>query len=121
MKDVQVSKTTVIERMRANMETHTATYEAALERYRQRQIDLINEALDKAKRHRDVDRFFLNRLPVPENHTDDYRIALEMLELDERETVTLSQNDFKRYYLDEWEWHASFAANTTSYVVGDAE
>ena len=39
-----------------------------------------------------------------------------MLEMDVRDTVTLSSNDFERFVRDRWEWQQSFKTNTASYL-----
>lgn len=116
MDTVTIKKDDLIEKIRANMGTHRSTYEKAVEVFEKEQKRLLAEMLRKAERGNPFDRLALSRLPVPEDHTRDYEVALEMLEWEVGDTVELDHTDFRRYVRDEWEWRASFAANTQAYL-----
>ena len=118
MRDVQMPKSALIDRINENKVKHVDTYKAALETYKVRCIEVVEKMLLDVKAFKDVDKLALQRLPTPETHEDDYDVALQMLELEEREIVTLTQEEFKQYYLDEWHWQRSFYANTASYTSG---
>ena len=49
---------------------------------------------------------------------EDYDTALAMLEWEVDDTVELDYRSFERLVENKWEWRASFAANTESYVGG---
>jgi hypothetical protein len=115
MQDVKIDKETLIAQIEANMKTHQATYEKAVEVFTRKQTELLEDLLAKARAGRGFDRLALSRMPVPENHLEDYEVALEMLRLDLRNTIELEYHDYRKYYRDEWEWQRSFLANTTSY------
>jgi hypothetical protein len=117
MQDIEIDKETLIKQIKVNMETHQATYEKAVEVFTQKQTELLEELLTKARAGRGFDRLALSRMPVPENHLEDYKVAIEMLELDLRDTILLDYPDYRKYYRDEWEWQRSFLANTASYSV----
>jgi hypothetical protein len=116
--DVTVKKAELIEKIKVNMETHEATYEKAVVAFRKQQIELLESQLNVARKGRPIDRMALSRMPVPENHMDDYNRALRALEMHTGDEIELGEYDFNRFVLDEWEWTHSFLANTTSYVAG---
>lgn len=117
MEDVKLEKKALIEKIKANMETHQATYDRAVEEFNKQQIKLLEEMVGKARDGQKFDRQALSRMPVPENHMDDYRRALALLEMETRDKIVLAPSEFNKYVLDEWEWARHFAANTASYLV----
>lgn len=116
MDTIEMKKDVLVDAIKTNMQTHKETYEKAVEVFKEEQTKLLEDLLAKAKRGRNFDRLALSRLPVPENHLHDYQVALKMLGHEVRETVELSDYDYRRFVLDEWEWQHTFASNTTSYA-----
>lgn len=116
MNTIEMKKDVLIDAIKANMETHQETYEKAVSAFRVRQENLLVTMLAKAEKGEEFDRLALSRLPVPENHLGDYRVALSMLGHEVNDTVELGEHDYRRYVLDEWEWQHSWTANTTSYI-----
>lgn len=114
MKTVTVEKDALIEKVRANREEHRATFLAAQEAFRERVIEELDRRLELARRGDRVELFI--RLPEPEDHTDDYDTAIAMLEWEVDPVVELDYRSFERLVENKWEWRASFAANTESYV-----
>jgi len=55
-------------------------------------------------------------LVFPQNHSQDYRRALEMMRASVFDEVKLSAEDFSRYVLNDWEWRANFLAATNQYL-----
>jgi hypothetical protein len=116
MDDVKLNKEELLEKIRKNMETHQGIYETAVEEFNKQQIELLENMVTKAREGKPFDRLALSRLPVPENHMDDYKRAVRLLEMEVRKEIKLDERDFNRYVLDEWEWQRNFAANTQSYA-----
>jgi hypothetical protein len=116
MEDVKVDKEQLLKTLRKNRKKHRGIYEKALEAYRVAAIEAFEKRLDDAKNGREIVTFV--NLPQPEDHTADFDTAIEMLEWDKGKSVILSQRDFQRFVQNKWEWRASFAANTESYVAG---
>jgi hypothetical protein len=116
MEDVKLEKAALIEKIKENMETHQDTYDKAVEEFNRQQIALLEEQVVKARAGQNFDRLALSRMPVPENHMDDYRRALRLLEMETREKIVLDPREFNKYVLDEWEWQRAFVANTSSYL-----
>ena len=114
MELITVIKTELVEKLKANRETHRALFLAAQERYRDAMIKELDQALEEARNGGTIRRSFA--MPVPEDHTADFDTAIEMLQWDLGKTVQLSYHDFQQYVQNQWGWRASFAANTESYL-----
>ena len=113
MENISVDKDQLIKTLKKNRKKHVKIFLRAQIAYRQQVVDWLDRSLDDAKNGREFQTFIT--LPKPENHTADFDTAIEMLEWDKGPEVVLSQRDFQRFVQNQWEWRASFAANTESY------
>lgn len=111
--EIVVEKDRLKETLVANRDKHRAMFDEAIEGYRTRSIELLEEHIQRIKKNK-VEKIFVN-LPVPEDHTDDYNRALENLEWTIFDTVTLSAREFDQYVRDNWAWKAEFTNTTSMY------
>lgn len=114
MESITVDKKDLITKIQANRDEHRAMFLKAQERYRDAMIAELDRALQEARDGKPIRRAFT--LPVPEDHTQDFDTAIEMLEWEQGDSVLLDARDFMRFVQNRWEWAASFAANTGSYL-----
>lgn len=114
MDRIVVDKAQLIETLTTNRDEHRAIFLKAQERYREKMIEELDRALLDAREGRAIKRAFA--LPVPEDHTDDFNTALEMLNWDQGDSVELGQHEFRQYVQNRWQWEASFTTNSLSYV-----
>ena len=115
MQKVTVRKTELIKRLEENMAKHNAIFLAAMEGYREQALRQVNDWIDALKRFDNP--VMISRLPVPEEHTDDYKTAIEMLKMSVDLEVEISQSDFRCYVQDKWEWKQRFVSTNTAYLV----
>ena len=113
MDTITVPKDDLIRTLRENRDAHLEIFEKAQVVYREQMIAELDRALEEAKNGGKIRRGF--SLPVPEDHTEDFDTAIQMLEWDKNNTVVLSTREFRMYVQNEWGWQAAFAANTMSY------
>lgn len=114
MNTVNVNKARLVDTLRINRSEHRDIFERAQIAYREAMIAELDRALDDAKNGRQIKRAFT--LPVPEDHTDEFDTALQMLEWSTDEEIELAQHEFMQYVENNWGWARSFAANTASYL-----
>ena len=114
MELITVVKADLLDTLRSNRDEHRSMFIKAQEKYREAMIEELDRALQEAREGGRIQRAFA--LPIPEDHTDDFDTAIEMLEWDQGKTVELSQRDFLTYVKNDWGWQASFAATTQSYL-----
>lgn len=114
METVTVRRDELLKVVKKNRDNHRAVFEKAQTAYRARMIQELDSMLADAKAGRKIRRAIA--MPEPEDHTPDYDRIIRMLEMSVNDVLELSEYDFSRYAMDQWEWAASFAANTASYV-----
>lgn len=114
MDTVTVKRDELLAVVKKNRDNHRAVFEKAQVAYRERVIKELDLMLADAKAGRRIRRAIA--LPEPEDHTRDYDRIVRMLEMSVDDVLELSEHDFSRYAMDQWEWAAAFATNTLSYV-----
>jgi hypothetical protein len=82
--------------------------------YREKAEAALADRLELVREGGEFDLSF--RLPAPVNYEREYTTAIAMVEWEVEPEIELSDMDFKRYVLDQWEWGQVFAANTRSYL-----
>src|SRR5262245_26533705 len=113
---ITARKDVLLKTLRENREEHRAVFERALEVYREKWIELLEAKIESAKRGDRISQTF--RIPVPEDHTDDFDNAITMLEWHTGDEITLDDWQVATWIRNEWGWQQSFAANTGSYLAG---
>ena len=106
----------LIDILRRNREKHHDLYLVAMNEWRDQVVEELSQFTDRLMKGDKV--LIRSRLPVPEDHTEDYDTAIKMLELSVDDTIELSEHDIEEYVMDRWGWYASFAANTLRYTDG---
>lgn len=114
MDSITVPKDKLLTTIRANREAHREQFLAAQEKYREKVIAELDTRLEQARNGGRINLGFT--LPEPVDYTDSYDTAIQMLEWEVADQITLEQDDFKRYVLNKWEWARVFAANTQAYL-----
>ena len=111
---VTVNTNEIVERVQKNRDAHRKVYEKALERFRTEAIKVFNAKLDELKAG-GMPALYV-RLPVPEDHTKEYDVLLDMLHSHRSATVELDWASFRRYVRDEWDWKDAFVGTTMNYM-----
>lgn len=141
MKEVTVNRDQLIETLEDNFERHKRDYAEAKEGYQEQALAAVDQKFQKAKKQLE-DNFELIRkkirdldpndpepirdiitlihtvsmsLAVPQNHSYDYEMAIQMAKMEVNETITLTQDEFQCLVMDDWEWRREFEATKMSY------
>jgi hypothetical protein len=114
MENITVDKATLLAKLKANRDEHREMFLQAQDVYRDKMIAELDLALQEAREGKKIRRSF--SLPVPEDHTEDFNTAIQMLEWEQGDQVQLGYGDFQQYVQNQWRWAASFAANTSAYL-----
>jgi hypothetical protein len=115
VKQMNIEKATLIDKLKENQGKHREKFIEAIEAYRNAVIEALARALDDAKARRKFKTYF--DLPIPQDHSDDYAEVIGMLELEVEDVITLSRDDYRRFYLDNWEWKREFSTTSRTYGV----
>lgn len=113
---VDVKKADLIRVLRANAEGHNAVYRRAIEAYREKAIEALDGLLEQVK-DGVVAQLYVS-LPVPEDHSTDYWRAINMLVMHQGDTITLTEDAYRKLVDDEWEWSAHWHGSTAAYTNG---
>jgi len=114
MENVTVKKDALLDILTSNREAHRQLFLEAQEVYREKVIEALDERLQAVRRGDRVSTFF--NLPEPRDFTDAFDRAISMVQWNVGETIELSEHDFQRYVLNDWEWAQQFVASTQLYT-----
>ena len=116
-RETTVAKAVLLAKVKANRDGHREKFLRAQAGYREAMINLLDAQLAEARAGRDVDLSALVRLPKPEDHTDDYDLAIEMLGMEVGKNVTIGEKEFDNLVRDRWMWSQAFAGTIQAYGV----
>lgn len=114
MKQVTINKLELVTAIGINMAQHREVFLEALDGYRKAQIDLLERDLARLKSGRSLENA-IRYLPAPADHTRDYQRVLKMLAMHVADTIEMSQEDFARYVMDDWQWKRDFLITSANY------
>ena len=108
---VRVSKDFLLEKLRANRESHTSIYKEAFDKWHEQIVDVLKEELKKVEE--DKGYYPTIYVPQPSNHTKDYDRTIAQLEASLDSEFLLSSSEFAKYVQDEWDWKDSFTTTVS--------
>lgn len=111
---VTVKKETLLAALKKNREGHRSVFLKAQDGYRRICIEHLDKMLADAK----AGKAFLThiRLEAPQDHTKEYDVNIQMLEMSEDEKLVISEEQFRHFVQDDWEWREGFVANSAQYT-----
>lgn len=115
MRTVMVRKDELVEVLQKNRERHGEVFEKAYGRFMQAVERELEARLHRIRRGKTVDLAI--RLPEPRNMEDSYERALQMLAMETRDEVELSEQEFQQFVQDDWSWKREFATTASRYGV----
>jgi hypothetical protein len=136
---VYVEKSQLLEIVKKNKEKHDIIYSGALEGYNAavnnylKKVESETERIknlaieySKAESHGkvfDKTGLYLIRCDIPSSpvsYAFDYEKTIKKLELSTAEKISLMDNEFNQYVMNNWSWKTSFLASNVGYCSGFA-
>ncbi len=116
-RSVNVSRNTLLDKLRENLEAHKTEYAEAVADYQERLLGDLKLAAKKVAKIKDVKDLqnFSFDLPYPQSHEREYTEIIEMLEMSVDENIQLDAQSFRAYIKNEWAWRSHFDATRASY------
>jgi len=114
MHTIKVRKNHLLQTLKENRENHVGSYEEALEAYRQKSIELLEEHIERIRTGA-VEKVFVS-LPPPENYEEEYDRAIAMVEWHEEHLIELDEHQFDNYVRDQWNWKDKFIQTNSLYT-----
>lgn len=113
MKEVTIQKDEALKALKSNRKSHRKIFEEAVEGFKNRAEEALSDTLDRIQQGKiEAVQVFL---PRPVDHSKDYDREIRMLELSVDDTVTLSQQDFASFVMDDWAWRREFVTTNAAY------
>jgi hypothetical protein len=122
MKTVTVNKELLQATLEVNRGAHVEMYREAVEGWRYNLAAAVRAASLALDAGEEPDMGKLNfgyQFPKPESHEEEYERATSMLSWELGETVVLSQEDFRHFVEDDWDWKQGFKFSASQYSVTD--
>ena len=114
-KVIRVRKEKVLEMLRANKAIHHTEFEDSMTTWIRKAHVTVSELLCKLASENARDINLQINLPKPVSYEQEYDKAIRMLELEVREDIDISDEDFEKFFEDNWTWKHSFLSNTSMY------
>lgn len=104
----------LVEILKTNREKHRAVFLAAQENFRAAVIAALESRLEDVRDGKKIDQYI--RLTEPMDQTKDYDRVLAMCAHSSDDHITLDENDFKSYVLDQWGWKDQWKMSNATYT-----
>ena len=114
MKTIMVQKGVVLETLEKNRVLHLKEYKEAMKNWAEMAITQLKDEIKELENHPEDANLYFN-LQKPESHVDDYDKAIGMMKFEVRDEVEITEEDYSRFFLDEWNWSDGFKHLTTVY------
>ena len=111
--NVTVDRVKLLERLKANRETHAQVVAEARTGYLREAERRIKTRLSELQSGKMVALVF--RLQVPVDRTDVYDTAIGMLEMHTAETIDLEAQNYRELVEDKWDWSGEFWGTNKMY------
>ena len=110
---VTVPKDDLISKVTENRTKHKAIFDEAVEGYKKEGIKQLEAHIERIKSGKLMSVSV--HLPQPVNHTRDYDRVLSMLSMEVNPTVTVDEETFASYVMDDWAWKRQFLTTNSAY------
>lgn len=127
IKTVNVNRSQLLTTLESNLKTHKEVFREAMKGYQDAKITkmiALHGAAEKAVNSNNEE----NRKAVheaystyanlrrPQDHSESYELAIEIMKWETEDTIELSINDFQCYVRDKWNWKEQFRGSVTAYA-----
>lgn len=112
---ITANKAEILARLKVNREKHSKIVAEAREGYVKDAKEALKRRLKQLNEGKITSLVF--SLHVPEDHTKEYDLAIEMLELSQTPVVELTSDQVQCLVQDRWGWKRSFLCANSGYSV----
>jgi len=111
---INISKKTLILKLKENRKQHRDIFLRAQEGWKLKVITLMEVNLQAARDNKGIHTYI--NLHEPKDQTKDYDRVLGMLEYSTDDTIELDESQYNCYMLDEWTWSVADTATKNTYL-----
>lgn len=111
MESINVKRAKLLTTLERNLELHKKIFKETLVAFKKKYTARLEEMGKNAKQG----KFELTtNLDLPHSYAQDYEDAIAMVTKDCREVIIISEEEFRRYVLNKWNWIHSFRVSYMS-------
>ena len=114
MEKVTVDKFALLEALKANRANHRDEFLKAQEGWKEVVLEALETRLADARKGLKLLGGF--SFPEPEDHTKDYDRVIKMVEMEIAVSLTIAEEDFAQFVMDDWAWKANWTASNVKYT-----
>ena len=118
---ITVKKNELLTVLLKNKSQHYDECNIAKKGYKLILIKKLVSLLQRAKRgriHTNEVVMELHTLQEPESHIKDYDRVIKMIQMCTKDELIVTEQEFQKYVMDDWEWKERFTTTNSAYVVG---
>lgn len=115
MQTVKIKRVELLQKVQENLEKHNKILADARDGYRRIVQEVLESVLNAVKEGKTIDLAPIKSIDEPQDQSESYKTAIEMLRMGAEDLVELSQSEFKQYVLNKWSWRASFLGTNMKY------
>lgn len=112
---VTVKKEQLLATLKGNLENHRKAFLEAQSGYREEVINQLDQQLKLARDHKQFNLLAFVSLTAPQDHTKDYQRVIRMLEMSVADEISITEQQFSQFVLDDWGWKRDFVATSMRY------
>jgi hypothetical protein len=114
---VRVKRVELLEKLTANRAKHVADFKTAMAEWVRQCESALERAYGEAREGFIIQNPLID-LPKPESFTSSYDEAIGMMEMEVRDEVEITAQEFQAWVQDNWSWRGRFMANSGTYLAG---
>jgi hypothetical protein len=114
MREVNVKRTELLDKVKANREAHRGLFLKAQEGFKKAVLEALEKSLADARSGKKFNNFW--SMPEPIDQTADYDRAIAMLEMSVDDIIVLTSQEFDCYVMDNWTWKQNVILRNSSYA-----
>ena len=99
--------------MQKNLQQHIADYTEAVQGYQNAALEALRNKIGDLKANPLTSLNF--HLDIPRSYEKSYKQVIRMMEMETREEVDLTIDQFGCFVMDDWTWKQEFSASSTRY------
>ena len=113
--NVKVKKHELLSVLNENLVKHVDDVHEALELRRKEMKEYFTDAISKMERDEGYDAKENINFPKPSDSSNDYKKAIRMVEMTQDEIIELSEEQFDKLVMDDWDWKSALAMTSAIY------
>jgi hypothetical protein len=117
MREIKVDKEKTVAILIENREKHFVAQKKAMDGWKKQVVERLRATQTKIRNDEDIDDIgiIFSDLAKPVNVLQEYDDAIEMFEMDTRDEITLTEEEFKQFIKDRWVWKANWSHSNSKY------